>query len=106
VDTLLVYGELDAGLDQLHAQFGKHGRRLPNGAKVKVEVLAGIDHALLSPHGAAKVIERCEAFMQSRKADIIAAPGNWSHSDRSRAALLSEPVDLSEVGSAQCTTTR
>lgn len=106
VDTLLVYGELDAGLDQLHAQFGKHGRRLPNGAKVKVEVLAGIDHALLSPHAAAKVIERCEAFMQSRKADIIAAPGNWSHSDRSRAALLSEPVDLSEVGSAQCTTTR
>lgn len=102
VDTLLVYGAFDSGLDQLHAQFGKHGRRLPNGSKVKVEVLAEIDHALFSPHAAATVIARCEAFMQSRNADAFPVREAWSRGDRSDAAPLSKPVDLSEVKSAQC----
>jgi pimeloyl-ACP methyl ester carboxylesterase len=63
VQTVLVYGAYDSGLDLLAAHFGKHGRRLARFANVRAQIMDDIDHALFNPASAAKVTAFCAAML-------------------------------------------
>ncbi|VXB01678.1 Alpha/beta hydrolase [Burkholderia sp. 8Y] len=63
VDTLLLYGVGDDGLDQLNAHFGRHGKKLSRLARVKAMVCNDIDHSLYDPRALAKVISLSATFI-------------------------------------------
>ncbi|SAK80368.1 alpha/beta hydrolase [Caballeronia calidae] len=64
VQTLLLYGAGDDGLDQLNAHFGRHGKKLSRAPRVKTAVCKDVDHALYDPRAFARVIALSEAFIR------------------------------------------
>jgi pimeloyl-ACP methyl ester carboxylesterase len=64
VQTLLIYGSGDEGIEQLNSHFGKHGKKLARFSNVKAAVFDEIDHALFDPRASARVIALTEAFIK------------------------------------------
>ncbi|SAK64329.1 alpha/beta fold hydrolase [Caballeronia ptereochthonis] len=65
VDTLLLYGVGDDGLDQLNAYFGRYGQKLSRLTKVRTTVCEDIDHSLYDPRALAKVVALSESFLRN-----------------------------------------
>lgn len=64
VQTLLVYGAYDSGVDLLNAHFGKMGARLSRFPSVRAAIHDDLDHALFSPAASAKVTALTAAFIK------------------------------------------
>lgn len=65
VQTLLIYGAFDSGVDLLTAHFGKMGTRLSRYPSVRAAIYDDLDHALFSPAASAKVIGLTAAFLNN-----------------------------------------
>jgi pimeloyl-ACP methyl ester carboxylesterase len=66
VQTSLVYGELDVGLEELKIHFGPNGARLAKLANVNAAILPKLDHALFSAAARETVIGHVETFLRER----------------------------------------
>ncbi len=64
VQTLLIYGAYDSGVDLLTAHFGKLGARLSRYPSVRPAIYDDIDHALFSPTASAKVMALTAEFLK------------------------------------------
>ena len=85
VHTLLMYGADDAGLDQLNAHFGRHGKKLARLRRVQPAVFKDIDHSLDDAQALARVIALSEAFiknLQPKKAPVMDAISRFSISQQ------------------------
>jgi Lysophospholipase len=69
VQTSLVYGALDAGLEELTIYFGPNGSELGKLTNVRAKVLERVDHALFSRSGREAVISHFEQFLRERILD-------------------------------------
>jgi hypothetical protein len=79
VRTSLVYGALDAGLDELAIRFGPNGSELEKLTSVTAKVLENVDHALFSRTARDLVMAYFEEFMHERtfdagRADVLDTP--------------------------------
>ncbi|WP_250493407.1 alpha/beta hydrolase [Caballeronia sp. GAWG1-1] len=63
VNTVLVYGAYDAGLDLLAAHCGKLGARLKRLRSVRVATYADVDHSLFNAASLPQVIALCESVI-------------------------------------------
>jgi pimeloyl-ACP methyl ester carboxylesterase len=66
VRTSLVYGSLDAGLDELAIHFGRNGCELGKLTNVSADILERVDHALFSRTAREIVIAYVEEFVRER----------------------------------------
>lgn len=66
VQTTLIYGSLDEGLDALEIHFGPRGNRLARLKNVDVELVGKVDHALFSQSARNVVMARFEQFLRER----------------------------------------
>ena len=64
VQTLLVYGSSDEGMEPLNAHFGKRGKKLSRFSNVRTAIFDELDHALFDPRALAKVIDLSETFIK------------------------------------------
>ena len=64
VQTLLVYGAFDSGLDILTAHFGKKGRRLSRFPAVRPAIFDDIDHSLFGPAASERVTALTAGFLK------------------------------------------
>ena len=71
MQTSLVYGALDVGLDQLAIHFGQSGAKLRKVTGITTDVVEHVDHALFSSAAREAVFSRCEQFVRER---IIRVP--------------------------------
>ncbi|WP_329606770.1 serine aminopeptidase domain-containing protein [Paraburkholderia polaris] len=69
VQTSLVYGSLDAGLDELAIHFGPNGSELGELTNVTAKVLERVDHALFSRSAREAVMSHFEQFLRERILD-------------------------------------
>ncbi|MGF6601490.1 pimeloyl-ACP methyl ester carboxylesterase [Paraburkholderia sp. GAS448] len=69
VQTSLVYGPLDAGLDELAIRFGPNGSELGKLTNVTAKILARVDHALFSHTARDVVMAHFEEFLRERILD-------------------------------------
>jgi alpha-beta hydrolase superfamily lysophospholipase len=100
VQTLLVYGAFDSGLDIINAHFGKMGARLSRFPKVRPAIFDDIDHALFSPLAAEKVTALAASFVKGLRtpqrtaasASSLSTIGNQQQNLRT--AINSEGVDV------------
>ncbi|TDN69288.1 alpha-beta hydrolase superfamily lysophospholipase [Paraburkholderia sp. BL10I2N1] len=79
VQTSLVYGSLDAGLDELAIRFGPNGSELGKLTNVTAKILARVDHALFSHTARDVVMAHFEEFLRERildagRAGVLRAP--------------------------------
>jgi hypothetical protein len=78
VQTSLVYGSLDTGLDELAIRFGPKGSELGKLTNVTVNILKRMDHALFSRTAREVVMAHFEEFLRERtlaagRADVLDA---------------------------------
>jgi alpha-beta hydrolase superfamily lysophospholipase len=66
VQTALMYGPLDEGLDELAIHFGPHGNQLAKLRNVSVNVVGKVDHALFSPAARDAVMTQFDLFLRER----------------------------------------
>ncbi|MDE1182614.1 alpha/beta fold hydrolase [Paraburkholderia sp.] len=66
VQTALLYGSDDVGLDELEIHFGQNGSELSKLSKVTVEAVDSLDHALFSYAARDTVMRYFERFMRER----------------------------------------
>jgi alpha/beta superfamily hydrolase len=59
VRTLLVYGEFDHGIDELHRHFGSAAHAFKGSRHVRVHTIRHLDHSLYGTAGADAVIDLC-----------------------------------------------
>ncbi|WP_322042754.1 esterase [Paraburkholderia sp. J67] len=71
VRTSLVYGSLDAGLDELASHFGRNGSDLETLMNVKVKILDDVDHALFSRGAREVVMAHFEGFLREKMPDTV-----------------------------------
>ncbi|MFX1765432.1 alpha/beta fold hydrolase [Paraburkholderia sp. A1RI-2L] len=69
VKTSLIYGSLDAGLDELEMRFGRNGSELRTLTHVTTEVIERVDHSLFSRTAREIVMARFEAFLLAMALD-------------------------------------
>ncbi|TDN61293.1 alpha-beta hydrolase superfamily lysophospholipase [Paraburkholderia sp. BL10I2N1] len=69
VRTSLVYGALDAGLDELAIRFGPNGSELGKLTNVTATILARVDHSLFSRTARDVVMAHFEEFVHERTLD-------------------------------------
>jgi hypothetical protein len=69
VRTSLVYGALDAGLDELAIRFGPGGSELGKLTKVTTKILEKVDHSLFSRTARDVVMAHFEEFLHGRTPD-------------------------------------
>ncbi|MFM0203768.1 esterase [Paraburkholderia fungorum] len=69
VQTSLVYGSLDAGLEELAIHFGPNGSEFEELTNVTAKVLERVDHALFSRSAREAVISHFEQFLRERILD-------------------------------------
>jgi pimeloyl-ACP methyl ester carboxylesterase len=69
VRTSLVYGSLDAGLDELAIHFGRNGSERKDLTNVSAKIVERVDHALFSRAARDVVIAHVEEFMRERPLD-------------------------------------
>ncbi|MFM0566121.1 serine aminopeptidase domain-containing protein [Paraburkholderia sediminicola] len=69
VRTSLVYGSLDAGLDELAIRFGPNGRELGKLTNVTAKILEKVDHSLFSRTAREIVMAHFEEFLLERTFD-------------------------------------
>ncbi|MFL9907846.1 serine aminopeptidase domain-containing protein [Paraburkholderia sp. RL17-337-BIB-A] len=69
VQTSLIYGSLDAGLEELTIHFGPNGSELGVLTNVTTKVLERVDHALFSRSAREAVINQFEQFLHERILD-------------------------------------
>ncbi|WP_245004684.1 alpha/beta fold hydrolase [Paraburkholderia sacchari] len=66
VQTSLVYGSIDVGLDELESRFGRHGSALHTLTNVDVKVHENVDHSLFSRGARETVVALFEDYMRGR----------------------------------------
>ncbi|WP_227746939.1 alpha/beta hydrolase family protein [Paraburkholderia franconis] len=66
VQTALVYGAMDAGLDELGLHFGPHGSELTKLARTSVTIIDRLDHALFSTAARDATMNLFEQFLRER----------------------------------------
>jgi hypothetical protein len=66
VETALVYGAMDAGLDDLVLYFGTGGEELKKLARASVTIIDRLDHALFSTAAREAAISHFEHFLRER----------------------------------------
>lgn len=66
VQTTLLYGSLDEGLDALEIHFGPQGNRLGKLKNVDVKLIGKVDHALFSQCSRNVVMAQFEQFLRER----------------------------------------
>lgn len=66
VQTSLIYGSLDAGLEELTIHFGPKGSQLGGLTKVTTKVLERTDHALFSRSAREAVLDQFDQFLRER----------------------------------------
>ena len=66
VQTSLVYGSLDVGLDELEIRFGRNGNGLRKLSNVTVDVVENVDHSLFSRGAREIVMAQFEEFLRGR----------------------------------------
>ena len=59
VRTLFVYGEFDAGVDELSQHFGSVQRAFKGSRNVRIQTIRQLDHALFGTSGRNAVIDLC-----------------------------------------------
>jgi pimeloyl-ACP methyl ester carboxylesterase len=69
VQTSLVYGALDVGLDELEMRFGKNASGLRKLTHVTARVIEKVDHSLFSRTAREIVMTQFEAFLRERTFD-------------------------------------
>jgi pimeloyl-ACP methyl ester carboxylesterase len=74
VETRLIYGAIDAGLDELAVWFGAGGRRLRKARHVQVVVMEKVDHALFSHMARERVMAYTEAYLEGTFGNVGKAP--------------------------------
>ncbi|WP_027213794.1 serine aminopeptidase domain-containing protein [Burkholderia sp. WSM2232] len=89
VQTALLYGTLDEGLDELDIHFGPDGNRLRERGNILVKQIARVDHALFSRCAREAMMAHFERFLRER---VLGA-----HSD---SASVSAPASASASASA------
>jgi len=73
VRALLIYGEFDPGMNELHRHFGRAHQAFKGWSHVRVETVPQLDHALFGISGRNAVIDFCVQTLTSwseRKAEI------------------------------------
>ena len=70
VRTSLVYGSLDAGLDELAIHFGRNRRELGKLTHITVKILERVDHALFSRTAREVVMAYFEEFLHEKFLDV------------------------------------
>ncbi|MCC8397656.1 alpha/beta hydrolase [Paraburkholderia sp. MMS20-SJTR3] len=73
VATLLVYGEFDPGINELHRHFGRTHQAFDGWRHVRVETVAQLDHALFGISGRNAVMDLCVQMLthwSERKAEV------------------------------------
>ena len=70
VRTSLVYGSLDAGLDELAIHFGRNGAELQKLTNITVKILDRTDHALFLRTARDAVMAHFEDFLQKKFLDM------------------------------------
>jgi len=73
VQTALLYGTLDEGLDELDIHFGPDGNRLRKRSNISVKQIARVDHALFSSGAREAMMAHFERFLRER---ILGAYGD------------------------------
>ena len=66
VQTSLIYGQVDPGLDELAIRFGLNGRELGKLTNVTAKILERVDHALFSRTAREVVMAHFEEFLRER----------------------------------------
>ena len=66
VQTSLVYGSLDVGLDELEIRFGQNGNALRGLKNVTVKVVENVDHSLFSRNAREVVMAHVEDLLRAR----------------------------------------
>lgn len=66
VQTSLIYGPLDEGLDELEIHFGRHGNELGKLKNVSAKVVGKVDHALFSQVAREAVMAQFELFLREK----------------------------------------
>ncbi|ASW00429.1 serine aminopeptidase domain-containing protein [Paraburkholderia aromaticivorans] len=66
VQTTLIYGSLDEGLDALEIHFGPRGNRLSKLKHIDVKLVGKVDHALFSQSARHAVMAQFEQFLRER----------------------------------------
>jgi hypothetical protein len=90
VDTRLVYGVLDEGVEELERYFGARGGRLRRYGRIDVVFRERTDHAILSSRAQENVMSSFEEFFhrtfdETRQPESLAAGGplrtrlDWRH---------------------------
>ncbi|WP_175773366.1 alpha/beta fold hydrolase [Paraburkholderia phenazinium] len=95
VRVLLIYGEFDAGIDELNHNFGPLQRAFKGWRNVGIRTIRQLDHALLGTSGRNAVIDFCVDTLTGRDSrqveanSLPAAPGT-SQAIRTASARVSE----------------
>jgi hypothetical protein len=66
VQTSLIYGSLDEGLDALEIHFGPRGNRLDKLNNIDVKLIDKVDHALFSQSARHVVMAQFDRFLRER----------------------------------------
>jgi hypothetical protein len=66
VQTALLYGTLDEGLDELDIHFGPDGNQLRKLKNISVKKIGKVDHALFSRCAREAMMAQLEAFLRER----------------------------------------
>jgi pimeloyl-ACP methyl ester carboxylesterase len=86
VQTSLVYGSLDVGLDALAVHFGRNGRKLTRLTGITADIVQKIDHALFSQAAREAVMVQFERFLRERiidaKRDAVSRTGSVQRRQR------------------------
>ncbi|CAH2808309.1 MAG: hypothetical protein PPHEESC_5953 [uncultured Paraburkholderia sp.] len=88
VQTALLYGPLDEGLDELDIHFGLDGTRLHKRKNVSVKKVGKVDHALFSRGARDAMMAQFELFLRER---VLGARGESAAGARGARALQLGP---------------
>jgi pimeloyl-ACP methyl ester carboxylesterase len=89
VQTSLMYGPLDEGLDELEIHFGPHGSRLGKLRNVTAKVVGKVDHALFSHAARDAVMAQFDLFL--RESVLSARRETVAPNPRLRVAEAQQP---------------
>ncbi|AFT85631.1 alpha/beta hydrolase family protein [Paraburkholderia phenoliruptrix] len=88
VQTALLYGPLDEGLDELDIHFGPDGTRLRKRKNVSVKKVGKVDHALFSRGARDAMMAQFELFLRER---VVGTRGESTAAARGARALQPGP---------------
>ncbi|KVP42017.1 alpha/beta hydrolase [Burkholderia ubonensis] len=90
--TLLVYGELDPGIDDVHRHFGSPARAFRRSRHVRIRTLPQLDHALYGTSGANAVIDFCIGTLAGEAGWPPARAASRSPAGATRSSVADEDV--------------